>query len=135
MKKIIAFASDDGLCLKEGHFGDARVYNIYCVSDDKIEFKKKVKNEDIVKEFDEHTKKGKMIVEGLAKYDVDLIVSCQFGPNIKFVRKHFVPVKCEKADIYQTLDLLKDFIRENEESLSENIILKIEEGKVKLISL
>ena len=98
-----AFAVNNDNQFEKKHFGDADKYLIYQVESDKIvpsseEFNRFKLPDEVV----EHgsRKKGKAIIEFLKKKNVNVLVSRQFGKNIKMINEHFIPVviSFEKPD-------------------------------------
>jgi len=90
-----AFAMTNDYSFGENHFGDADLYLI-CEGDkngiNKIEeITNRFKSMD---ENHEHgsKKKGQAIIDSLRDIGVEVLVSKQFGRNIKMVNNHFVPV-------------------------------------------
>ncbi len=77
------------------HFGDADQYMIYEKNADGLKFVRseinKFKNLD---EEHEHgsAKKGNAIIDFLKGKGINVLVSKQFGKNIKMVNRHFIPV-------------------------------------------
>jgi len=90
-----AFAvTNEGLFPKT-HFGDAEKYLIYQLKKDKIRFEQEVPNSFIdLDEGIQHgsKKKGEAIIALLKGKNIDVLVSRQFGKNIKLINKHFLPV-------------------------------------------
>lgn len=101
----VALAVEQTGLLKLRHFGDADKYQIYEISDNGTRFLKEEKNpyKDI-----EHgsEKKGKAIMDLLSGSDIKLLVSRQFGTNIRMVNSLFIPVIVyseEPEEVLQTL--------------------------------
>ena len=81
--------------MKKIHFGDADKYLIYKQESDKIVLSSEEPNRfKLLDEEVEHgsRKKGKAIIESLKKNGVNVLVSRQFGKNIKMINEHFIPV-------------------------------------------
>ncbi|MCD4697358.1 MAG: hypothetical protein K8S16_14075, partial [Bacteroidales bacterium] len=77
------------------HFGDADKYLIYQEESDKIVLSSEELNRfKLLDEEAEHgsRKKGKAIIEFLKGKNVNVLVSRQFGKNIKVINAHFIPV-------------------------------------------
>ncbi|MBN2214711.1 MAG: hypothetical protein JW723_10740 [Bacteroidales bacterium] len=77
------------------HFGDADKFLIYEWDHDKLVFVKEKNNP--FKTYDEEhehgsQKKGRAIIDLLKGLNVNVLVSRQFGRNIKMVNHHFIPV-------------------------------------------
>ncbi len=90
-----AFAvTNDGFFPKT-HFGDSEKYLIYQLAKNKINFEQEISNSFIdLDEGIQHgsKKKGQAIIALLKENDIDVLVSRQFGKNIKLINKHFLPV-------------------------------------------
>ncbi|MBN1926615.1 MAG: hypothetical protein JW798_12345 [Prolixibacteraceae bacterium] len=90
-----AFAVDHSCNFQAKHFGDADQYMIYEKNADDLKFVRsetnKFKNID---EEHEHgsAKKGNAIIDFLKSKGVNVLVSRQFGRNIKMVNRHFIPI-------------------------------------------
>lgn len=88
----VAFATDDGKCFIERHFGDARFYDIYEIEGDRANYVKRIFNDTEEEEMHADPKKAKGIAGLLRKENVQVVVSRVFGPNIKRIKKKFVCV-------------------------------------------
>ena len=113
MNLRVACATDDGQDLVNRHFGDAEAYLIYDVDDENFEQIKEISNsteDDHDDETEEHAdpEKARSIKELLKEEGVQVLLSRQFGPNIKRVRKHFVPVVAKKFRLVDAVRMLKD---------------------------
>ncbi len=102
----IACATNDGKCFVNTHFGDAERYNIYELSEKGCVFIKTLENNTEPEEEHAAPKKAKGIVKLLKAHDVQIGVSKQFGPNIKRVSKHFLPVLISEDTISSVLTVL-----------------------------
>lgn len=105
---IIACATDDGKKFITRHFGDANYYYIF-----KFEEGKFVHIDTVANTTEEEKKhadpvKAKGIVELLNKKNVDVAMTKVFGPNIKKIKKYFVPVLVSTDDIESGLSTLKE---------------------------
>ena len=107
MSLKVALATDEGERFVNRHFGDADYYYIYEVDEDKAEFILKIVNNSVEEEKHADPKKAKSIVKILKEEDVQVGVNLQFGPNIKRVKKHFVPVLIDTESIKEGLDKLQ----------------------------
>jgi predicted Fe-Mo cluster-binding NifX family protein len=98
-----AFAVNNDNQFEKRHFGDADKYLIYQQELDKLVLSADEVNQfKLLDEEVEHgsKKKGKAIIEFLKKKEVNVLVSRQFGKNIKLINAHFIPViiSSEKPD-------------------------------------
>ncbi len=108
-KLRFAFAVNKTGSFENTHFGDADKYMIFCWNGFNMKLEKELINK--YKLFDEEqehgsTKKGKAIVEYLKINDVKIIVSKQFGRNIKIVNRHFIPIIVRDDNIYDIANIL-----------------------------
>ena len=103
MKLRFAFAVNNENQFEKSHFGEADKYLIYEHNDDGIEFLSEYVNrfKDLDEEIEHGSKrKGQAIIDFLKSKGVNVLVSRQFGKNIKLVNQHFIPViiTTEKPD-------------------------------------
>jgi len=107
MDLIFAFALNDDNQFEASHFGDAKKYAIYKQENDKIIFKKEVEN---IYRKGAHgdSNKGNSIIQFLKQYDVNVIVSREFGKNIILVNKHFIPVLISKEQPEKIVEILQN---------------------------
>ena len=96
MKLRFAFAVNHNDQFEKKHFGDADKYFIYELQDGILEYVSEEIN--LFKTVDEEAehgskKKGKAIIGLLKDKGVNVLVSMQFGINIKLVNEYFIPVK------------------------------------------
>lgn len=94
---ICAFATDNGTDMMTRHFGDAKYYDIYRISNREIEYIMRIDNTiDEEEEIHADPRKAKGIKGILNRHHVQICVSPVFGPNIKRIKRHFV---CIVSDI------------------------------------
>lgn len=93
----IAIAVNNEDELQNAHFGDAFKFLLYYFEDGKLIFKKELENQ--YRNFEEEKgnvhgskMKGELIVELLEKEGVNVLVSKQFGKNIRLINCCFIPV-------------------------------------------
>ncbi|MDI3547391.1 MAG: hypothetical protein PWR10_1043 [Halanaerobiales bacterium] len=106
MSLIIACATDDGVNFINRHFGDADYYYIYRLDENGSEFVKKIANTTEEEETHADPKKAGGIVQILMQENVKAGVAKVFGPNIKRIKKHFVPVLVHSDTIQEGLNEL-----------------------------
>jgi predicted Fe-Mo cluster-binding NifX family protein len=111
---LCAFASDDGINFCETHFGDAKFYLLYAISKDRIEYIEQIDNTSIKLENHAAPEKAKSVSSLLKKKNVQVLVSRIFGPNIKRVKAHFVPVIVKKREIQEAIIIVRDNLNEIE---------------------
>ncbi len=97
----IAFATDNGESFNDNHFGDSEYYYIYEMTSSGVEFIKKIKNttEEDNEEIHADPRKAKGVTEMLKMENIQVVVSKIFGPNIKRIKKKFVCILMNDADI------------------------------------
>ncbi|SHJ72537.1 Predicted Fe-Mo cluster-binding protein, NifX family [Tangfeifania diversioriginum] len=103
MKMKCAFALSRDNRFEEKFFGNADNFVIYKLENDELKFEKQminpyrnVENEGTLN----LEEKGQSVIKLLKKQGVSVLVSRQFGENIKMINKHFIPViiKQEKPE-------------------------------------
>lgn len=103
MNLRFAFAVNNDNQFERKHFGDADKYMIYQQYNDKMVLVSEEPNSfKLLDEEIEHgsKRKGKAIIDFLKEKNVNILVSQQFGKNIKLINEHFIPViiSSEKPD-------------------------------------
>ncbi|OQX72109.1 MAG: hypothetical protein B6D61_15165 [Bacteroidetes bacterium 4484_249] len=98
-----AFAVNNDGQFEKKHFGDADKYLIYKLESNKLVLLVEEPNKfKLLDEKIEHgsKRKGNAIIEFLKGKKVNVLVSRQFGKNIKLINEHFIPViiSSEKPD-------------------------------------
>ena len=109
MELKFAFAVNTANRFKKNHFGDADKYLLYQVKSNELEPVAEENN--IFKFFDEvqehgSKKKGNEIIRLLKDKQVNVLVSMQFGKNIKMVNQHFVPIIIYQDDPGEVLEII-----------------------------
>ena len=92
MTMIIACATDDGKNFISRHFGDAERYLIYELRDGQFVLTGTIMNTTSEEEQHADPKKAKGVLGILAEKNVNVGLTKVFGPNIKRIKKHLVPV-------------------------------------------
>ncbi|MBN1821429.1 MAG: hypothetical protein JXR31_09005 [Prolixibacteraceae bacterium] len=139
MNILFAFAlGADGLFEKK-HFGDAGKYSIYKFDGKNIVWEKEIIN--IAKETihdDMHglREKADIIISEMLSEGVHVLVSRQFGKNIKFVNQHFIPVIISRNTIEEVKSILLNQINWIKDELinrnSGYMLFKIDKGVLKI---
>ena len=94
MKLRFAFAVNNENRFENRHFGDASKYLIYTLEANKmILSSEEINSHKLLDEEHGSQRKGNAIIKLLKEKDVNILVSTQFGKNIRLVNKHFIPVK------------------------------------------
>ncbi len=92
----LAFAVSNDAKFENTHFGEADKYLIYEMTRSNITFLFEHINAHKTTQIDKQhglESKGKAISNCLLEHQVQVLVSRQFGPNIKLINQHFVPIK------------------------------------------
>jgi len=130
------FASNDGIKLASGHFGDAEKYYFYKIFENGlIEFDCIIENK--FKNTDESTAHGskqkrQSIVSSLSE-NIDFIVASKMSPNFNKINANtkICPIVSKMINIDECLDYLKNNIRD----LYEIKTIKSENKKVEIINI
>ena len=110
---IFAFALNNEGVFSDNHFGDTDSFSICKYDKGKIVDVESVPNK--FKTADESTEhgsksKGEGIISHLKNFGVKVLVSKQFGRNIKLVSRHFVPVIVKDDNPDKVKDVLIEHI-------------------------
>lgn len=103
---IMACATNDGEKFSNTHFGDAERFDLYKVTEEDSIFIKRLENHTESEEQHADPKKAKGIANLLKSHNVQVGISKQFGPNIKRVSRHFLPVIVSEDEIGTVLRLI-----------------------------
>jgi len=118
-----AFAVTNEGFFPKTHFGDAEKYLIYQLEKNQINFDQEVSNSFIdLDEGKQHgsKKKGEAIIALLKGKDIDVMVSRQFGKNIKMINKHFLPIIVSEETPDSIIEILVKHIQLIQDELTEN---------------
>lgn len=108
---ICAFATDDGKAMMTRHFGDARHYDVYRISQSQSEFIERIENSTEEEEgVHADPKKAGSVKEMLQSGNVNVCVSPVFGPNIKRIKKHFVCIVAGSTGIEESIARIQKHI-------------------------
>lgn len=118
-----AFAVNKDESFELKHFGDADKYLIYEFFEG--EFKLITEQQNTLKLLDESPNhgskdKGNAIIKLLETNKVNVLVSRQFGPNIKMINQHFVPVIIHGDQLSVIREVLTKRINWIEDELNNN---------------
>ena len=139
MNLCFAFAVNEANQFGKKHFRDADKYLIYKQDGDEIKLFSEEIN--IFKTFDKEVehgskKKGNAIINFLKEKGVSVLVSKQFGRNIKMVNQHFVPVIIAEDEPENAVEVLQKHMNWFEDELQnrkENYMLfHIKNGILKM---
>jgi predicted Fe-Mo cluster-binding NifX family protein len=125
-----AFAVNRNNEFEDRHFGDSEQFSVYEWDGEKFTHLETISNT-LKEDDDDHhhhgdNKKGKGITKLLKEKGVKVLVSKQFGRNIKIIDQKFVPVITVSADIDEVQKILPERIP----AIMENIQSKPEHHKM-----
>lgn len=133
-----AFAVNNNGLFQKKHFGDAEKYFIYQLKENEINFEQEIVNSS--KNVDENgkhgsKKKGQAIIALLKEKNVNVLVSPQFGKNIKLINAHFIPVIVSEENPDSIIGILLKHIKHINEELAnksgEYMLFNIKNGVMK----
>ena len=104
-----AFAVNSEGVFTKKHFGDAKQFLIYEVIDNELVHKNSISND--FSSFDEEQehgskKKAKAIIDFLKGNDVGVLVSMQFGKNVKRINEYFIPIIIYSENTKEVIDII-----------------------------
>lgn len=110
MNLRFAFAVNKDGNFQEKHFGDADKYIIYEHDSKELVLIDEIEN--TKRDIDEETqhgseRKGNEIINYLKSHDVKVLVSMQFGKNIKMIDKHFIPVISFNSEFNEVVNAIE----------------------------
>ncbi|MCK5688418.1 hypothetical protein KAI87_04060, partial [Myxococcota bacterium] len=116
MKYKVACATNDGKTLPKDHFGGARRFDVYEVSEDSFELLESINNVTQQGEHHHHDhgeeghgqSKAEKILSLFEKHEVQVVVSQAFGHNFKFVKTQVLPVISRVGEIEEALALIQN---------------------------
>ncbi len=109
-----AFAVNFDNILEPKHFGDADKFLIYKHEENGLTFEHEIINDSKQMEHGSQNK-GQAIIKLLQNSGVNVLVSRQFGQNIKLVNAHFIPVVVhheKPGEIFKELEKHKHWIED-----------------------
>lgn len=113
---ITAFATDDGNTFTSKHFGDAEKYSICRISEANADLLKDLINssEEDDEKIHADPRKAGSIAKLLKQDNVEVVVSKVFGPNIIRIKKKFVCILSQHANIDDAISSLQNHLPEIE---------------------
>jgi len=138
MNLRFAFAVNTVGDFQEKHFGDADKYIIYEHDSKELVFVDEIEN--IKKDIDENkehgsSKKGNEIINFLKGFEVKVLVSMQFGKNIKMIDKHFVPIIVSHPNLKEAIRVIEEntnyIQKEINSKHSDYMLFRINNGVLK----
>jgi len=135
-----AFAVNSNNEFQKNHFGDTEKFLIYGIESGKLKlFSEEFNTFRNMDETHEHgsRKKGLAIIDSLKKLKINVLVSMQFGRNIKMINEHFIPVIIYSEQIDEVIETLTHqlhWIVDELESAPENYkLFTIKSGILKTV--
>ena len=113
MEIIFALAQNSDGLFEKNHFGEAEKFVIYRFDGKQMVWIRDLQNPFKIitgKTGHDLKKKGEGIIKILIDQKVSVIVSSQFGDNIRLVNKFFIPVIISGEEPRQVLDILAKYI-------------------------
>lgn len=129
MEIKFAFALNNEHVFEKKHFGEAETFGIYQTSGNRLILSEMIQNPyRNIDETGQHglTQKGHAIAEKLKEKDVNILVSMQFGKNIRVVNQIFVPVIIEEEKPENVIHILEkhlDWLKDELENKPGNFML------------
>ncbi len=111
MEFIVALATDDGKSFMTRHFGDAKLYLIYKISKSDVQLVEQIENTTDAEEQHADPKKAKGITGLLKKKSVQVVVTKNFGPNIKRIKSVFVCVRIKDETIEEGIKTIQEHLQ------------------------
>jgi len=140
MEIKFAFAVNSNNEFQKNHFGDTVKFLIYGVESDNLKLLSEEIN--IFRNMDESMEhgsrnKGLAIIDYLKNMGVNVLVSMQFGKNIKMINEHFIPIIIYSElveDVVNTLTHKLRWVVDELESTSNNYkLFTIKSGILKTV--
>ncbi len=123
MKITFAFALNNENVFEKKHFGETDKFAIYRFENKELAFVEELPNTfKWMDEVHEHgsKKKGNAIISFLKEKGVSVLVSKQFGRNIKMVNQHFVPVIIAEDEPINVIEILQKQMNWFKDELQNN---------------
>lgn len=107
-----AFAVNNDHSFNNQFFGEADKFLVYRLTDGKIEYEGEIKNRREIREKDltETNLKTDAIFKDLISNEIKVIVSKEFGKNLKLVNEYFIPVKVLSDELNDAINAIKDHL-------------------------
>ena len=104
-----AFAVNDSGVFEKKHFGEADKFLIFREKNSELVLEKTLTN--TVRDFDEEQqhgsrKKAGAIIDLLKSDDVNVLVSMQFGKNIKVINDFFIPIIIHSDNVEDVIKII-----------------------------
>ena len=110
MEFLVAAATNDNVSFISDHFGDAKQYHIYKISKQTIELLETLENNTPDENRHADPEKAKGIMKLLKEKKVQVVVSKQFGANIKRIKAAFVCAIVKGDDLKDGLQIVQNHL-------------------------
>ncbi len=107
-----AFAVNNDLSFNNRFFGEADKFLVYKLNGSKIEYDGEIENKREIKEKEltESNLKTDAIFKDLISNEIKVIVSKDFGKNLKLVNEYFIPVKVLSDNLIDALSAIENYL-------------------------
>ena len=107
-----AFAVNNDHTFNNRFFGEADKFLVYRLNEGKIEFEGEIGNRREIREIDltELNLRTDAIFKDLISNEIKVIVSKDFGKNLKLVNEYFIPVKVLSDNLNGAIDAIQDHL-------------------------
>ncbi len=106
-KLIVAIATDDGKNFTKSHFGEAKKYCIYEISNNNIKLIATVENSSEEERMHADPQKANGVAVLLKPYNVNVLINSVFGGNINIMKQKFVCILAIADEIETQLQIVK----------------------------
>ncbi|WP_321287156.1 NifB/NifX family molybdenum-iron cluster-binding protein [uncultured Sunxiuqinia sp.] len=136
MKIRLAFAVNRAEVFEQKHFGEAEKFLIYKWEANQLVFQQAIENPLVQTPLERHSpEKAELLISLLKEQGINILVSKQFGKNIKRVNALFVPVQVGTSSPDELFPILKKQMRWIEEELLQNAgnykLFNLQKGTIK----
>ena len=136
MKIRLAFAVNRAEVFEQKHFGEAEKFLIYKWEATQLVFQQAIENPIFQTTLERHSpEKAELLISLLKEQRINILVSRQFGGNIKKVNAFFIPVQIGSSTPEESIPILKKQMRWIEEELLQNAgnykLFNLQKGTIK----
>ena len=136
MKIKLALAVNQAEVFEHKHFGEAEKFLIYKWEANQLDFQEEIENPLIRTSLERHSpEKAELLISLLKEQGINVLVSRQFGGNIKKVNAFFIPVQIGTSTPEESLPILKKKMKWIEEELLQNAgnykLFNLQKGTIK----
>ena len=136
MKIKLALAVNHAEVFEHKHFGEAEKFLIYKWEATQLVFQQAIENPLAQTSLERHSpEKAEQLIILLKELGINILVSRQFGGNIKKVNAFFIPVQIGSSTLEESLPILKKQMKWIEEELLQNAgnykLFNLQKGTIK----